>query len=547
MPKKIAVIDAETDPFKFERIPTPFCWGFYDGKIYRYFWDSFIGERLVLSATQMLLDFLENYSDPLIIYAHNGGKFDFLFFIEKFSGNIRIVNGRILEAKFGIHTFRDSYSILPISLAKTGAGKKKINYKLMEKEFREEFKPEILEYLEADCKSLHNLVIAFTEEFGNVLTIGSAAMREFKKYHKFENVSKGFDSLYRDFYFGGRCQCFETGVIDTPIKLFDVNSMYPKVMQSMFHPVGAFADTGRSITKKTFFIKWEGHNLNAVPFREPKTGGLDFTKDYGIFYSSIHEFNTALDCGLISPSHIISTHDFNKSMRFADFVDHFYSSRLIAKKHGDVFKELFYKLILNSAYGKFAQNPEHFYDSIILPFGDLPPEQADGNEYYLEYRHEEYGIWSKAAAKHAYYNVATAASITGGSRSIILRSIADAIRPLYCDTDSIMCNDFKSGAHIDPKELGAWKLESTGTQVAIAGKKMYALMDGDICVKKASKGVNLPPLAIFQIARGDTVEARNDAPSFKLGVPGKSDSDRKFSHTFIERRISRTGKQKPAD
>ena len=120
--KKIAVIDAETDPFKFGRVPKPFCWGFYDGDIYKQFW----GNSLI-DCTVLLLDYLESRKDELIIYAHNGGKFDFLFFIEKLVGKIRIVNGRILEAHLGIHTLRDSYAILPISLKKLGAGKKEID------------------------------------------------------------------------------------------------------------------------------------------------------------------------------------------------------------------------------------------------------------------------------------------------------------------------------------------------------------------------------------------------------------------------------------
>ena len=64
-PLKIAVIDAETDPFKHGRIPKPFAWGFFDGTQYADFWGP--------TATDQLLDFLECYPDPLVIFAHNGG------------------------------------------------------------------------------------------------------------------------------------------------------------------------------------------------------------------------------------------------------------------------------------------------------------------------------------------------------------------------------------------------------------------------------------------------------------------------------------------
>ena len=533
MGKRIAVIDAETDPFKFGRVPKPFCWGFYDGEIYKDFWSNSL-----LGCTEMLLDYLASRDDELLIYAHNGGKFDFLFFIEKLLGKIRIVNGRILEAYLGKHTIRDSYAILPISLKKLGAGKKEIDYALMEVEYREENRAEILEYLEADCVALHKVVSAFIDKFGTTLTIGSTAMKEFKKFHKFDTLSQADDEFFRNYYFGGRCQCFETGVIQTPVKVYDINSAYPDAMAKMRHPIGNRTEINKTIGPNTAFVCWEGLNANAVPVRTKD--GLDFNVKQGIFWTSIHEWNMALEYDLITPKRIIHVVDFDKWMTFEAFVDYFYTMRKFAAANGNNFDEIFYKLILNSAYGKFAQNPEHYTDSIILPWGEIPSE-----EYTMEYRHDQYAIWSKPAYSHARYNVATAASITGAVRSVLLKGLANSTRPLYCDTDSIFCNEMVGD--FDAKKLGAWKLEATGSAIAIAGKKLYALVDEkEKCIKKASKGANLPPLAIFTIARGDTVETRNDAPTFKLG--GKTSLDENgevkraasFEHQFISRRIKKT-------
>lgn len=529
--KRVATLDAETDPFKYGRVPKPFAWGFYDGVIYREFWGT--SDKV----TREMLDFLEDYPDPLIIYAHNGGKFDFMFFIEHFGGKIRIVNGRILEANLGKHIVRDSYAILPISLKKLGAGKKEIDYRLMEASTREQFKGEILEYLEADCVALHKVVVAFLDKFGEVLTVGSAAMREFKRYHKFETVSPAFDKFHRNYYFGGRCQCFETGVIETNIEVYDINSAYPDAMDKLWHPIGRASDVGEKITPDTLFVCWEGENYNAVPTRT-KTG-LDFNVPVGTFWTTIHEFNAALDLKVIKPKRIKHTVSFDKRMVFSDFVQYFYEARNIAKNQGNEFDVIFYKLILNSAYGKFAQDSSNFVDSIILPWGDVP-----GPEYYLEYRHDKYAIWSKPSVTNSFYNVATAASITGGVRATLLRGIAASTRPLYCDTDSIFCESFLGDT--DNGRLGAWKHEATGNQIAIGGKKLYALMNNDECIKKASKGANLHPLAIFSIARGDTIEDRQDAPTFKIG--GKVTTDDaggvvrtgKAEHQFIQRSIRRT-------
>lgn len=522
--QKIAVIDFETDPFLHGRIPVPFSWGYYDGERYVEHWQEKAWDSNECVMT--LVNFLKDTSnEPKLILAHNGGKFDFLFFIEHLEGAVKIVNGRILQAEIGGHTLRDSYAILPVPLSQSG-GKLDIDYRLMERGVRENHKEEILTYLKADCIALYKLCEAFYDEFGDSLTIGSTAMKELKKFHPYDTFTPAMDKTFREYYFGGRCQCFEVGVIDAAIDTVDLNSSYPFTMKSMLHPVSADHWMTGKIGPQTAFVQWEGENHNAVPIRT-KTG-LDFTCPYGVFNTTIHEFNAGMETGTINPRKILEAVHFKERISFEDFIDHFYTSRLKAKADGDIFHDLFYKLILNSAYGKFAQSPDNFEDSIILPFGDIAPE-----EYEIKFTHGKYAIWSKPSDKKTYFNVATAASITGGSRATLLRGLAKCDRPLYCDTDSIFYVGAFDG-HQDAKQLGAWKHEYTGSQMAIAGKKLYALMgekDGELkCLKKASKGTQLNPLAIFMIARGDTCETRNDAPSFKLD--GK--------HQFIRRNIRRT-------
>ena len=89
--KKIAVIDAETDPFRKGRVPKPFVWGFYDGETYLDFWTDDVHE---------IIKFLQN--EEYIVYAHNGGKFDYHFMLDYINlyEDISIINGRL--AKFYI-------------------------------------------------------------------------------------------------------------------------------------------------------------------------------------------------------------------------------------------------------------------------------------------------------------------------------------------------------------------------------------------------------------------------------------------------------------
>lgn len=66
--RPICVCDSETDPFKRGRVPKPFIWGFLNTKTNEY--EEF-------TDTKELVDFL--YGQEIIVYAHNGGKFDWHF------------------------------------------------------------------------------------------------------------------------------------------------------------------------------------------------------------------------------------------------------------------------------------------------------------------------------------------------------------------------------------------------------------------------------------------------------------------------------------
>lgn len=537
--RRIAVIDFETDPFLANRFPRPFAWGFYDGERYVEHWQSNAWESN--ECTNVLVDFLLDLPHDYLILAHNGGKFDFLFFIERLTGKMRIVNGRILQASLGPHILRDSYGILPIALGKLG-GKLSIDYKLMEREVREEHRDEILKYMRVDCEELYKAVTMFYDEFGDGLTIGGVAMKSFKKFHPFDEGNERFDEQFRKYYFGGRCQCFESGIIETPVKIFDLNSAYAESMRNRKHPVTTDHTIGHRITKATVFVTWEGENYNAVPVRT-KTG-LDFTVERGTFRTTIHEFEMGLETKTIKPERIIETVDFRLLQCFDSFVDHYYGKRLEFAAKGDAFRKEFYKLSLNTPYGKFAQNPEGWEDSIILPHDEFPDalmSEEDEGGYFVKMTGLNYRIWARPSSRKNYLNVATAASITGGTRATLLRGLANSTRPLYCDTDSIFCNDMHGLS--DPKKLGAWKFEMEGDAIAIGGKKLYAVMGyekkKDIfgvereeygCIKKASKGTTLSPMAIAMIARGNRCETANDAPSFKLD--GK--------HVFIKRTIGAT-------
>src|SRR6516225_5266481 len=99
---RIATSDFETDPFEHGVVPKPFCAGYYDGENYWDFWGDDCAARLV--------DHFRSIEEPTVVYFHNGGKFDFFFFIEDLEQDVKIINGRIVKAQIGKVELRDSYA-----------------------------------------------------------------------------------------------------------------------------------------------------------------------------------------------------------------------------------------------------------------------------------------------------------------------------------------------------------------------------------------------------------------------------------------------------
>lgn len=509
--RKLAVIDYETDPFLYGRIPKPFVSGFYDGDIYIQFWGD--------DCVKQLIDYLGDRKDRLIIYAHNGGKFDFFFMLEYLENPLKIINGRIAKCNLGIHELRDSYSIMPIPLS--AYKKDEIDYTVFEVDKREKHKQSISDYLKTDCVYLFELVEKFRNRFGDKLTIGATAIAELQKMHPFDSQNESHDKFFRPYYFGGRVECIESGVINSALNIYDVNSMYPDVMKRFKHPTGSkwlrlkdcsFDKKGNIVGHDYPFYFAAIHcKQNGAFATRIKNVGLDFNVPEGEFNVTSHELKAALDTGRVSDIKIIRVLVPGETISFGDYVDYFMAEKISAKKSGDKVTELFAKLLLNSAYGKFGSNPEHYKDFLI--------SSADGGvcekTWKIHLIHESgFKVWEKPAKMRRYFDVATAASITGAARAVLMRALSAAVRPVYCDTDAIICESLP--VELSETKLGAWKLEASGNSIAIAGKKLYAMRDGKKKVKLASKGAVLTDSQIYAIAKGDSVHWQKDSPAFSL-------------------------------
>ena len=142
--KKIATCDCETDPFSHDRIPKPFIWGYFDGKNF-----------LTFDATAEFVSFVKDKN--IILYAHNGGKFDFMFLLS-FCDETRaqVIGGRIVSMMLGKCQLVDSYAAVPQGLG--SIKKDEIEYWKMEKEHRDKYRDEIIKYLK-ECSVFNNLYV----------------------------------------------------------------------------------------------------------------------------------------------------------------------------------------------------------------------------------------------------------------------------------------------------------------------------------------------------------------------------------------------------
>ncbi len=264
--KIIAVIDAETDPFVYGRIPKPFIWGFATADTYEEFY-----------STEDLYNFLLSLKKPHLVYAHNGGKFDFHYLLNLLRPQmIKIINGRIASFKIGKCELRDSLLIIPRSLDSLGAGKLEIDYSLFEYEERKEHMPEIREYLKQDCYALLKVINRFKSEYGLSLTIAGAALNYYEtNYGKVKRTTKAFYDRIAPFYKGGRVEALKTGTFKKKMKYIDLNSAYPYVMKKKFHPAGTVLHHTRNLAKvpdnTPYFIEFQGYTEGAFPVTDPVT------------------------------------------------------------------------------------------------------------------------------------------------------------------------------------------------------------------------------------------------------------------------------------
>jgi hypothetical protein len=544
--RRIGTIDCETDPFEPGVLVAPFLWGVYFGDT---------GEYFEFREVAALVAFISEFDG--ILYAHNGGKFDYHFLREYIESDepISVIAGRLAKCKIGKCELRDSLNLFGQTRL-ADFSKIKFDYRLMKKAERE--KPEVWEqirvYLKDDCLQLYKLVSTFLDRFGQQFTQAGAAMKYWQKNYAPRNEvphsTPAFYEKFHPFYFGGRVQCFKSGHAREDFSVIDINSAYPYAMLAEHAYSTEFIVTSRLPTDEkrlaTCLIELDAVAKGCFALRSEKDGSLYFPEDetrVRRYHVTGWELLAGLETGTVRVVKIHKVYRFGEAVSFREYVEFFFAMRKEAKKLGDKAQDIFAKIFLNALYGKFASNPTKYREFMLSD----PDSRAYAS--WVEAGYIDAGSWGERSmlvrplqpSKHRYFNIVTGASITGYVRAHLWKALQKVDNPLYCDTDSIAAGDV---SRIDlGNELGQWKHEMHGDEYAIGGKKLYAFhkkgadrplhikrqmplntseekrakwKEDSECWKIASKGTDLTPDEIIKAATGEKVKYRSQVPNYSI-------------------------------
>ena len=547
---RFGTFDLETDPFKRGRIPKPFASCYFDGKTLSVFWGDDCASRVM----EIMI------REKRIIYAHNGGKFDFHYILhlllEYFDADdvkLTCIGTRIVKIKTPSVEFRDSYSVLPRKLADLG-GKKEIDIQKLESTVRHIHKAEIIEYLKADCTVLWDAVEHWVSEYGLKMTLAGTTFDVLKKRFGVTPPKSSYrhDKMFRPFYFAGRVEFWGLGYLGKGYSICDINSAFPWAMTypHWFDPACECISGPPKENREQAFYVIKCDSNGALPFRSDN-GGVEFPTGKGIeFFATGWELFAGLELGLIRNVEYRAVYVPQKCQDFGRYVRHFYEMKRTAK---DESERNHAKLLLNALYGRFALNPRAFKEVKVMPYDAVLPspwkhsfdDEDTGLSFWQKHTHlmmrNDYQVldyeriiddhlkslakrkvkkfpekeWEEIEEKPAHFvNVCTAASITGCVRAFLLRSKQACKGVKYCDTDSLIAKDVSSLEFGDG--LGQWKLEKSDQEFWCGGKKLYASLGKDGKWKIASKGVRLSPQQIVAVAEGEPQTYEFEAPSFSV-------------------------------
>ena len=364
--------------------------------------------------------------------------------------------------------FRDSYKKLPMSVAHVAKSfgspdvKGSIDYDAYRpvghKLTREEY-----EYLKSDVDIVAHALKQQIDAGLKKLTVGSDALTEFRTGYGaafsklFPVIDLAMDAEIRRAYRGGWTiadRRYRGKLVKEPIRVYDVNSLYPSVMYDRVLPYGEpLWCAGLPVADEQYplfivSLTFTAHiKPNHVPCIQVKNSAYFGAANYlTVIDEPVTMVVSNVDLALWQEHYELDILSYNggwqfRGMRglFTDYIDKWMTVKQTTRGG----RQQIAKLMLNALYGKFATNPDVTGKYPILEHGVVRLVKGD----------EE--------SRNPVYT-ALGVFITSYARDVTIRAAQrnyDIF--LYADTDSLhlRCDSDPENLDIDPLRLGAWKFE----------------------------------------------------------------------------------------
>lgn len=490
-----------------------------------------------------------------IVYAHNAeydltAVFDNIYTFDPEA----IFNGKFICMTNGNCTFADSYNLLQGSVKEIGKmlGLNKEQLGDANRVSHIDNLKSDVHYCRRDCEIVYNALVKLFENNEPALTIGSLALKLFRRNFLKEAIKiHPFSDEFFKAYYGGRTEAFYIGKCDAEV--FDINSAYP------------YAGVKAKFIDPCNLLKTKDANEIELILNDPQYEGMITAT---IFYPDVHIpilpvrgdgkliFPTGKFSGawtLIEFRYAISTHKikilglgfciYSKGIEspIKEFMLHYYKER---QKSNDLLHRYNTKLFMNNLTGKFAQQKktkcvyvEHDRD-IAKTMKRLKIKDCEIVEvnkgYFIQY---------ETALSIPHHSIAPwAAQITAFTRVHLHKFMNQKPKAiLYCDTDSIFAQKFKPMGI--GTALGQWKKEDYNI-TRIRGPKDYEMNDGKRKLKGVTKNAHEISDNIFEFMR---MIKTKESFNLKSGIPAGTfvKHTKVISGIYTKRKLKKDGTTNP--
>lgn len=325
-------------------------------------------------------------------------------------------------------------------------------------------------------------------------TAGSQAMHLFKCEYLDAQILSHTEpiatALERDGSFGGRCECFQLGRIAGPVHLFDFRSLYPYLCSTTAVPCRLANVVANPTMEQLSSLQSVGFLIADVAIQTdepeyPKHAGNETIYPCGRFWTTLcgAELGHALSNGNVRGVRRLACYESESAL--AGFSEALYARRQQADSVGDVNESAWIKRMMVALPGKFAQRTAAWED---MPNAECPWEWA---EWYGRSKSGEPERWRVIAGhiqreqKGGYAHgtvpaISTCITAAGRKRLLDACRCAGWEHIYYCDTDSIMCDDYASesltiGGWVRTGEWGFLQHVVTADSADIFGVKHYRI------------------------------------------------------------------------